>query len=489
MPRLAIPFARAENDISMILAIDQGTSGTKAVLVADNKLVCVAEVPVRPRYLAGGQVEVNPDELWESVLAAGHQVLRASGYPHLEAVALANQGETVLAWDHTTGVPVAPALVWQDTRTQSICEELRPHQETIVHHTGLALDPYFSAPKMSWLARRHPSATVTTTDTWLAWQLTKTYVCDVTTASRSLLLDVQTREWQQDLIRIFGLDALEFPVLVANDEIIGQTKVFAEGGRNKAVPVTGLMVDQQAALVGQGCLAVGQTKCTYGTGAFVLANVGSEPKRSEVATTSVAYDLRQGASPTVSYCLDGQVYTAGSALRWLTELGLLTTPADLDSASASATTTRFVPGLAGLGAPWWQTGQLGSWHGLGLATTRGELVRSVIDGIAGMVALLVQGMAPQLTELQIDGGLARSLVLRQMQADLLQVPIVALEATHATAVGAAALASLALGHHQTLVDAAAHLRTDAEHTVVAPQWSADQASDWLGEFSRLVNRQ
>jgi glycerol kinase len=466
-----------------VLSIDQGTSGTKA-LVTDrvDGVLAVAEIPVRPNYLDGGGVEVDPMHLLDSVIEAGRQALQLAGRP-VDAVALANQGETVLAWDPSTGTPLTAALVWQDSRAASICAELAAHADSIAQRSGLVLDPYFSAPKMTWLRRNLTTdGVVTTSDTWLLHQLTGEFVTDETTASRSLILDIDERTWSSELLERFGLGNEALPRLVRNDEVIGTTKTFGSD-----LPVAGVVVDQQAALFAESCLDPGSAKCTYGTGAFLLANVGATAARSSSGlTTSVAWSLRSGAH----YCVDGQVYTAASAVRWIQELGLIDSAADLDGVAAeSAGGVQFVPALAGLAAPWWQSDASAAFLGLRLSTGRAELVRAVIEAIAANVAELV-GLVSRDTgvpvqRLRVDGGLTQSSVLMQAQADFLQVPVDVYPSAHATALGAAAFAHLALDPSLSATDA---IGAWVPVRTYIPRWSADQADVALSEWSESVDR-
>jgi glycerol kinase len=457
-----------------ILSIDQGTSGTKAIVVDESGTVLsLAEIPVHPKYVQGGGVEQDPRELLDSVLAAGRRAVEAAGAP-IEAVALANQGETVLAWDPATGEPLTQAIVWQDSRSQEICDELADSAELVAARTGLVLDPYFSAPKMAWL-RRHWSTdgVVTTTDAWLVHALTGECAGDVTTASRSLLLDLDSVGWDEELLCLFGLQDEPLPRLVSCDEIVGTTSAF--GGD---VPLTGLIVDQQSALLAEGCTDVGSAKCTFGTGAFLLVNTGeSAPRSANGLTTSVAWRTREGTS----YCLDGQVYTAASAVRWMMEIGLVSSPPEMDVvASADAEGVLFVPALAGLAAPWWRSDATASFTGLSLASTRGHLVRAVLEGVAAHVADLVSVMTADVgrtvTSLRVDGGLTNSRVLMQAQADLLQVPVEVYPSAHATPLGAASLARFALTSGGTLADSLWPWTPDE---VYVPTWSADRAADFL----------
>ncbi|WP_319434120.1 FGGY family carbohydrate kinase [Mycobacterium sp. RTGN5] len=464
-----------------VLAIDQGTSGTKAIVVdpADG-LVGLAEVAVHPRYLSGGGVEQDPDELLESVLSAGRSAVAQARRP-IDAVSLANQGETVLAWDPGTGRPLTSAIVWQDRRAEGLCAELGGHAETIAARTGLVLDPYFSAPKMSWLRRNvETGGVVTTSDVWLLHRLTGEFVTDATTASRSLLVELGGRDFDGALLSLFGLAGERLPRIVANDEIIGTTSAF--GGD---IPVGGVVVDQQAALLAEGCLQPGMAKCTFGTGAFLLSNCGADPVRSSSGlTTSVAW--RIGGADT--FCVDGQVYTAASAVRWLSSLGVIAGAEELDTVAApDSDGVLCVPALAGLAAPWWQSGATATLSGMTLATGRGHLVLAVLQGIAAQIAELVAAIGTDtrapLTRLRADGGLTQSVVLMQACADILQVPVDVYPSAHATALGAAALARLSLDPTQTLGDVVGPWRAAASFE---PRWSADRADEFRCAWRELA---
>lgn len=472
--------ARQNADVR-ILSIDQGTSGTKAIVVDDGDAVGLAEVAVHPSHPSPGAVEQDPHELLDSVLSAGRQALSAAGGT-VDAVALANQGETVLAWDAGSGEPLTAAIVWQDSRAQAICDELRDHTELVHERTGLVLDPYFSAPKAAWLRRNLTrDGVVTTTDTWLVHHLTGEFVTDVTTASRSLVLDLDAVRWSDELLTLFGLEDEQLPRLVPNDEVVGTTSAF--GGE---LPLAGLVVDQQAALFAEGCLAPGSTKCTYGTGAFLLSNTGERAIRSgHGLTASVGWQTRHGTE----YCLDGQVFTAASAVQWLAQLGLVPDAQSLDAVAApSSGDVTFIPALAGLAAPWWRSEARGSFQGLSLATSRGQLVRAVAEGVAATVAALVSvigddtGTVP--ASLRVDGGLTRSAVLMQAQADVLQIPVEVFPSPHATALGAAAFADLALDPTETLAEA---LGDTVPAAVFHPQWSADQAAEFMSRWRRSAD--
>jgi len=468
--------------VTPILAIDQGTSGTKAIVVDESGAVLsLAEVSLHPSYLEGGRVEQDPEALLASVVTAGRRAISDAGVP-VAAVALANQGETVLAWDRDTGEPLSTAIVWQDRRAETVCEALRDSAERVAELTGLVLDPYFSAPKMRWL-RNHVTTggVVTTTDTWLVHRLCGAFVTDISTASRSLLLDLDDATWTQELLSVFGLESEPLPAIVANDEVVGTTQVF--GGD---LPVAGLVVDQQAALLAERCLDAGTGKCTFGTGAFLLAQLGGDAVRSSSGlTTSVAWRLRDHTS----YCVDGQVYTAASAVRWAIGLGLVASADQLDAvASPFNDGVLCVPALAGLAAPWWDAQATASFTGMTLSSERGQLVRALLEGIAAQVAtltsLVAEDLGRPLTRLRVDGGLTRSRALMQAQADLAQLPLEVYPSAHATPLGAAACARLALDPSVSVDEAVGPWKPDE---VFEPMWSADRAESHLERWRAAVH--
>jgi glycerol kinase len=435
---------------------------------------------VRPDYLPDGRVEQDPTELLDSVITAGRAAL--DGVGPVDAVALANQGETVLSWDRETGRPLSTAIVWQDGRASDICGELAGDAEWIAQRTGLVLDPYFSAPKMAWIRRNLTlDGVVTTTDTWLVHALTGEFVTDATTASRSLLLDIDTVEWDRELLSVFGLAHEQLPRIAACDEFIGVTNAFGA-----EVPLNALMVDQQAALLAQDCRTIGQTKCTYGTGAFLLTAAGpSAPRSQHGLTTSVAARLRG----ETSYCLDGQVFTAGSAMRWLTDVGVVS---DLHAMLAQVDPEQeedllFVPALAGLGAPWWRSDAQASFIGLTLATTREDLVRAVLRGIAAQVVDVVDIAQTDVGErpsvLRVDGGLANSAAFMQMQCDLIQIPVEVYPSPDATALGVASAAVIGM-RPDVSVDSITGSWTPVAR--YEPRWSADRAGDYVQRWRDAV---
>ncbi|MCV7419553.1 carbohydrate kinase [Mycobacterium yunnanensis] len=466
-----------------VLAVDQGTSGTKAIVVdGAGHVVSIAEVALRPAYLPGGGVEQDPEALWESVVEAGRRALTLAGV-RVDAVALANQGETVLAWNRATGRPLTPAIVWQDRRAETVCGGLLASAEDVARRTGLVLDPYFSAPKMAWIrANLTREGVVTTTDTWLVHRLCGAFVTDTSTASRSLLLDLDSATWSEELLELFGLADEQLPGIVHCDEIIGETTAF--GGA--PIPVTGLVVDQQAALLAESCLDPGAAKCTFGTGAFLLAQLGDDAVRSTAGlTTSVAWTLRG----RTSYCADGQVYTAASAVRWAVDLGLLPAADQLDAVAATDSAgVLCVPALAGLAAPWWDASATATITGMTLGSSRGHVVRALVEGIAAQVACLAElvgrDLGQPLTRLRVDGGLTRSAALMQAQADLARMPVEVYPSAHATPLGAAACARLALDPALSPTDV---VGTWTPERTFEPVWSDERAADFLDRWRRAAD--
>jgi glycerol kinase len=459
-----------------VLAIDQGTSSTKALVASDGgEVMAESNVPVYPLAGGGGAVEQDAEELLQSIIEAGRVALNAAGSP-VEAVGIANQGETVLRWDRRTGQPFGPALSWQDRRAVTVTRELADSADRLTELTGLPLDPYFAAPKMTWLRRdQGAEGVISTVDAWLLERLAGVFVTDAATASRTMLLDLENTMWSEEACSLFELDPASLPEIVDCDATIGETDAF--GG---ALPITGLAVDQQAALFAESCFDPGEAKCTYGTGAFILATAGEQVTRSQ-SRLAVCVAWRLGGATT--YCLDGQVYSAGSAVSWLQELELISGPGDLDRLGAGADEVVFVPSLAGLGAPFWSPDARGGWLGLSLATRREDLVRAVIWGIVAQVASLAKAMeldmGRTLARLRVDGGLTQSAALMQAQADLLQVPVELYPSPDATALGVGALARLGSGGAATPAEAVGNW---APAAVFEPSMSADEANERLARW-------
>ncbi len=429
-----------------ILAIDQGTSATKALVVADDgSVLAESEVAVGIHRTPDGGVEQDPAEILASVLEAGHRAFLAVG-GDVRSVALANQGESVVAIDAATGEARSPVISWQDRRATNHTAALAErHGRRLFEISGLPLDPYFTAPKLAWLQSRCGAGDqVCGIDAWLNRQLTGRFVTDAATASRSGILDLTSRTWSSEATAIYGLNLEALAEVVDCAGRLGSTDAFGP-----TLEVTALIVDQQAALVGEGCLESGEAKCTFGTGAFLLASTGARPVWSTVGlSSSVAHQI--GAA--TAWCLDGQVYAAGAALDWLVRTGLLGSPTGLDGQLRRADPsdqTICVPAFSGLGAPHWTPQARASLEGIGLATGPDEIVSAVTEGLCAQVALLARAasidIGTDLRVLRVDGGLTRSEELCQRQADLLQAPVEVFGSPHATALGLAALARVGAG--------------------------------------------
>jgi len=462
--------------VTNVLAIDQGTSSTKALVVSDGREVLgEGNAPVHPQAGAQGAVEQDPEELLQSIIDAGREALQAAGAP-VAAVGLANQGETVLRWDRQSGRPLGAALSWQDRRAVSVTRELEPQGDRLTELTGLPLDPYFAAPKMTWLRREQgDDGVVTTVDAWLNQRLAGAFVTDAATASRTMLLDLESAAWSEEACSLFGLDPAGQPEIVDCDAAVGETRVFGD-----PLPITGLAVDQQAALFAESCFEAGEAKCTYGTGAFILATAGEQVVHSRARLAACVAWRLEGAT---TYCLDGQVYSAGSAVSWLEQLELVSGAAQLDEIGAAETEALFVPSLAGLGAPFWAPEARGGWLGLSLATSRDDLVRAVIWGIAAQVTSLAKAMGGDigrpLERLRVDGGLTRSAALMQAQADLLRAPVELYPSADATALGVGAFARLGSGAAETPREAVGDWESVA---VFEPKLAASAAEEYLSRW-------
>jgi glycerol kinase len=465
-----------------ILAIDQGSSATKAVVVGeDGGRLAQASRPVRAQHAAGGVVECDGEEILRSVIDAGRHALGQTNEP-LTAIGIGNQGETVLAWDRSSGRPLGPAISWQDKRAHTIAKQLSGHRDRLHQITGLPLDPYFAAPKMRWLREQHPAAgVVTTIDSWIIQRLSGEFVTDAATASRTLLLDLDAGEWSDEAFALFGLSAEERPRIVECAAEIGRTDVFGS-----SIPLTSAIVDQQAALFGLGCLHPGELKCTYGTGAFAMVNVGPEPRRS---SSNLPASIAWTFGGETMYCLDGPVYAVGAALTWLCDLGLLSAAADLDAVASRAgdSDVVFIPALAGSGPPNWSSRPSGAWFGLSLATQKEDLVRAAVSGVAAEVTTLIRliekDLEQPITSLRADGGLAASDTLLQTQSDLLQLPVERSATLDATAAGIAALSALGLGSGAT-IEWVGNATPPAR--VFEPQISRDEAYDRLTRWQNAA---
>jgi glycerol kinase len=444
----------------LVLAIDQGTTGSTAVLVDHQSRVLASKNVEFPNYFpAPGLVEHDAEELWASVRQAVSAVLVGVDRARIAAIGITNQRETSLFWDATTGAPAGRALVWQDRRTAPRCEALKAEgrEAAIREKTGLVLDPYFSGTKAEWMLQ-HRSGVAEgaasgrlkygTIDSFLAWKLTGEHVTDASNASRTLLFDLHRLAWDEELCALFSIPPACLPRIVDNAGVFGVTR--GVGFLPDGIPVAGLAGDQQSALFGQACFTPGMAKCTYGTGAFLLWNTGERPVPSHNGMlTTVAWRL--GGKTT--YALEGSAFIAGAAVQWLRDgLGIIQTSAEVEALAASVPDSAgvsFVPAFAGLGAPHWRPEARGVIVGLTRGVNRGHLARAVLEGVALQITDLLDAMAADagraLGELRVDGGAARNDLMMQFQADVLGVRCVRPTNLETTAMGAAYLAGLGVG--------------------------------------------
>jgi glycerol kinase len=421
----------------VILAIDQGTTGSTCLVVDDELRVLGRGYRELPQHFPRpGWVEHDAEEIWLGVQRAAEAALTDAGVAagELEAIGIANQRETTVLWDRATGRPVAPAIVWQDRRTTERCREL--DAELIRERTGLVPDPYFAATKLEWLLRDRDQAGLAfgTVDSWLVWQLTRgeVHVTDRTNASRTLLCSLATLDWDDELLGLFGVERDILPRIVPSDGDLGEAEIL--GTR---VPIRGLAGDQQAALYGQGCHAAGEGKVTYGTGSFVLVHSG-------IRAPAPPYGLLATAAVD-GYALEGAVLVSGAAVQWLRDgLGVIASAAESEALATSVDSTGgvvFVPALTGLGSPWWDPDARGLVTGITRGTTRAHLVRAALEAIAHQVADVVDALPTRPAVLRADGGATANGFLMQHQADLLGIPVEVAAEPETTALGAAALAA------------------------------------------------
>jgi glycerol kinase len=447
---------------SHVLAIDQGTTSTRAAIYdVSGRCVGSAAQELTQYYPQPGWVEHDADEIWQSVAAVVPRALEAAGIRagDLAAIGLTNQRETGVLWERSTGKPVARALVWQDRRTADFCRQHQADEPWLTARTGLVLDPYFSATKIRWLLEQEAELRTRagtgklawgTIDSFLIWRLTagKVHATDVTNASRTLLLNLQTVAWDEELCRYFGVPRSLLAEVRPSAADFGTTAGL--GFLPDGLPISGAAGDQQAALFGQRAFAVGDAKCTYGTGAFFLSHTGSRPifsKHRLLTTLAATVDERP------QYALEGSVFVAGAAVQWLRDgLKLFESAAAVEELAARADAAQpviFVPALVGLGAPYWVPEAHGVLFGLTRGTTAAELARAALEGVAFQVADLVDavvGDAGQpLLNLRVDGGMACNAWFMQCQADLLGLPVLQAAQSESTALGAAFLAGLRVG--------------------------------------------
>ncbi|WP_079433827.1 glycerol kinase GlpK [Zoogloea sp. LCSB751] len=489
--------------MSCLLALDQGTSSSRAIVFdIHGAALGSAQLEFRQSYPQPGWVEHDPLEIWQTQLDCARQALSKAGLTGADvaAIGIANQRETTVLWERAGGQPLAHAIVWQDRRTVHACEALRTagHAALIRARTGLEVDAYFSATKLAWLldhvpdARRRAAAgelAFGTIDSWLVWQLTggRLHVTDPGNASRTMLFDIHRQCWDDELLTLFDIPAALLPEIVETSGVLGTTDPALFGS---AIPIGGLAGDQQAATFGQACLQPGSAKNTYGTGCFLMLNTGAQPVEShQRLLTTVGW--RIGGHAT--YMLEGSVFIGGAVVQWLRDgLGLIQRAADIEALAASVPDTGgvvLVPAFAGLGAPYWDGYARGTLLGLTRGSGKAHIARAALEAIALQTVDLVDAMnrdgADPLTELRVDGGAARNDLLMQIQADLLGVPVIRPRQTETTALGAAYLAGLAVGLWRGPEELSAHWRAER---IFEPLCSEDERSARLAEWHRAVER-
>lgn len=472
-----------------ILALDQGTSSSRAIVFDEKGTTCaVAQKEFRQIFPKSGWVEHDPHEIWSSqasVIAEAITTLDINGL-NIAGIGITNQRETTIVWDSETEEPVYNAIVWQDRRTSDYCDELKKQGVTdmIRQKTGLIIDAYFSATKIKWILDNVPGARKRaekgkllfgTVDTWLIWRLTRgeVHVTDVSNASRTMLFNINTLEWDQELLDLFGIPRSMMPEVKSSSEVYGHTKttIFAH-----KVPISGIAGDQQAALFGQMCTEPGMVKNTYGTGCFLLMNSGEKPILSKNnLITTIAWKI----GDKVNYALEGSIFVGGSVVQWLRDgLHVINSSSEVEALASQVPDTGgvyFVPALTGLGAPWWDQYARGTIIGISRGTTTAHIARAALEGIAYQTLDITAAMSLDagipLKELKVDGGASRNNLLMQFQADILGTRVIRPKVVETTAMGAAYLAGLAVGYWSSIDEIRKQWQIDR---VFEPSWEEEK---------------
>ena len=487
-----------------ILALDQGTSSSRAIVFdRQGHAKAVSQKEFTQYFPKPGWVEHNPMEIWSSqaaVIAEAITSIHINGLD-IAAIGITNQRETTIVWDAETGQPVYNAIVWQDRRTSEFCDSLKAQEgltDKIRSKTGLIIDAYFSATKIRWILDNVPGARQKaeegrlrfgTVDTWLIWMLTRgeVHVTDVSNASRTMVFNIHTLEWDKELLELFDIPESMMPQVKSSSEVYGHTKttLFAH-----EVPIAGIAGDQQAALFGQMCTEPGSVKNTYGTGCFMLMNSGEKPiMSSNNLLTTVAWKI----GDTVNYALEGSIFVAGSVVQWLRDgLGIIRSSSEVEELAASVPDNGgvyFVPALTGLGAPHWDQYAKGSIYGISRGTTAAHIARAALEGIAFQTMDIVNAMQKDagvtLKELKVDGGASRNNLLMQFQADILGTSVIRPTVTETTALGAAYLAGLAVGYWESID----HIKSQwGVERAFTPSVSDDAAAALKEGWADAINR-
>ncbi len=486
-----------------ILALDQGTSSSRAIVFDETGKSCaVAQREFRQIFPKSGWVEHDPHEIWSSqasVIAEAIAMMDINGL-NIAGIGITNQRETTIVWDSETEEPIYNAIVWQDRRTSDYCDELKSRGLTdmIRQKTGLIIDAYFSATKIKWILDHVPGARERaakgkllfgTVDTWLIWRLTRgeVHVTDVSNASRTMLFNINTLEWDQELLDLFEIPRSMMPEVKSSSEVYGHTKttIFAH-----KVPIAGIAGDQQAALFGQMCTEPGMVKNTYGTGCFLLMNSGEKPILSKNnLITTVAWKI----GDKVNYALEGSIFVGGSVVQWLRDgLGVINSSSEVEELASRVSDTNgvyFVPALTGLGAPWWDQYARGTIVGISRGTTTAHIARAALEGIAYQTMDITNAMSLDagipLKALKVDGGASRNNLLMQFQADILGTQVIRPQVVETTALGAAYLAGLAVGYWSSIDDIRKQWQVDR---VFEPSWEEDKIQTAKAGWHDAVKR-
>ncbi|MCR5519143.1 MAG: glycerol kinase GlpK [Bacteroidales bacterium] len=488
-----------------ILALDQGTSSSRAIVFDHDGNVCsTAQMEFTQHFPKPGWVEHDPMEIWSSEAAVIAEAISKIGIngKNIAAIGITNQRETTIVWDAETGKPVHNAIVWQDRRTAAYCDSLKAQglTEKIREKTGLIIDAYFSGTKIKWILDNVPGARERaeagklrfgTVDSWLVWQLTKgeVHITDVTNASRTMLFNINTLQWDAEMLDLLGIPASMLPEVKSSSEIYGHTKttIFAH-----EVPIAGIAGDQQAALFGQMCTTPGSVKNTYGTGCFLLMNTGSKPILSKnKLLTTIAWKI----GDSVNYALEGSIFVGGSVVQWLRDgLGIIRSSSEIEALASSVKDNGgvyFVPALTGMGAPYWDQDARGTICGLTRGATAAHIARAALEGIAFQTMDIVSAMEKdagvKLSELKVDGGASRNNLLMQFQADVLGASVIRPKVTETTAMGAAYLAGLAVGYWASADEIRRQWQVDKAFSPSGKDVSGYKAG-WADAISRTINK-
>ncbi len=474
-----------------ILALDQGTTSSRAILFDERgSVLAVAQRELPQIYPRPGWVEHDPEEIWSTQIAVAAECIAKVPGVSVAAIGITNQRETTIVWDRSTGKAIANAIVWQDRRTATYCDELRAqgHEELFRARTGLLLDAYFSGTKLRWLLHERDPANLAfgTVDAWLIWNLTRgaAHVTDVTNASRTLMFDIHRGEWDDELLAILGIPRTVLPQVRGSSEVVAHT---ASGLPIPAgIPIAGIAGDQQAALFGQRCTRAGMAKNTYGTGSFVVMNSGTAAVQSAHGLLStIAWKIGE----QTSYAVEGSIFVTGAAVQWLRDqLGIIKTAADVEALAASVDDTNgvvFVPAFTGLATPHWDGYARGTIVGLTRGASAAHIARATLEAIALQTVDVLDAMHRDsglaLTELRVDGGATANDLLMQMQADLAGIPVLRARNHESTALGAACLAGMAVGLFEEEIE------WSADRTF-EPRLSEDERASKLATWRRAIER-